>query len=88
MLLDFFVGMTTGSGNIASSVFTLVSTMIGGGLLSLPFAFQQGGVIFSSLVLFFTFLTSTYGAFLIINSRKYCVGEVLILILFGRGTKG
>ena len=63
-------------GNIFSSVFTLVSTMIGGGLLSLPFAFQQGGFAVSSFVLFFTFVSSTYGAFLIINSKKYCSGRV------------
>ena len=63
-------------GNILSSVFTLVSTMIGGGLLSLPFAFQQGGYGVSSVILIFVLIASTHGGFLIINSKKYCKGKI------------
>ena len=64
------------SGSIISSVFTLVSTMIGGGLLSLPFAFKEGGFGFASFVLVFVLMASTYGGFLIINSKKYCRGKI------------
>ncbi|XP_057293115.1 sodium-coupled neutral amino acid transporter 5-like [Hydractinia symbiolongicarpus] len=63
-------------GGILSSVFTLVSTMIGGGLLSLPFAYEQGGFAVGSVVLVFVLAASTYGGFLIINSKKYCSGRV------------
>ena len=63
-------------GNILTSTFTLVSTMIGGGLLSLPFAFQQGGFGVSSFVLVFVLMASTHGGFLIINSKKYCKGKI------------
>ncbi|XP_032240356.1 probable sodium-coupled neutral amino acid transporter 6 [Nematostella vectensis] len=63
-------------GTILSSIFTLVSTMIGGGVLSLPFAFQQGGFVMSSLVLIFVLMASTHGGFLIINSKKYCQGRI------------
>eukprot|EP00795_Rhopilema_esculentum_P003559 gene3559-2244_t len=63
-------------GTIFSSVFTLVSTMIGGGLLSLPFAFEQGGFIVSSFVLIFVLIASTHGGFLVINSKKYCHGKI------------
>ena len=63
-------------GNILTSTFTLVSTMIGGGLLSLPFAFQQGGFGVSSFVLVFVLIASTHGGFLIINSKKYCKGKI------------
>ena len=63
-------------GSISSSIFTLVSTMIGGGLLSLPFAFEQGGFITASVSLVFVLVASTYGGFLIINSKKYCNGKV------------
>lgn len=64
------------TGTIFSSIFTLVSTMIGGGLLSLPFAFQQGGYAVSSLVLIFVLAASTHGGFLVINSKKYCHGKI------------
>ena len=67
---------TERTGTIFSSVFTLVSTMIGGGLLSLPFAFEQGGIAVSSFVLLFVLAASTYGGFLIINSKKYCQGKI------------
>uniref|UniRef100_A0A069DMQ8 Putative sodium-coupled neutral amino acid transporter 11 n=1 Tax=Clytia hemisphaerica TaxID=252671 RepID=A0A069DMQ8_9CNID len=63
-------------GSISSSIFTLVSTMIGGGLLSLPFAFEQGGFLMASFSLIFVLIASTYGGFLIINSKKYCNGKV------------
>ena len=64
------------TGTIFSSVFTLVSTMIGGGLLSLPFAFEQGGYAVSSVVLIFVLVASTHGGFLVINSKKYCHGKI------------
>lgn len=78
-------------GTIVSSIFTLVSTMIGGGILSLPFAFQQGGFIMTSFVLFFVLLASTHGGFLIINSKKYCQGRIKNVEDVGRiafGSKG
>jgi len=63
-------------GSLSSSIFTLVSTMIGGGLLSLPFAFEQGGFGVASMSLVFVLVASNYGGFLIINSKKYCHGKV------------
>lgn len=69
-------GSSPGQGSITSSIFTLVSTMIGGGLLSLPFAFQQGGLVVASISLVFVLIGSTYGGFLIINSKKYCHGKI------------
>ena len=64
------------SGTVFSSIFTLVSTMVGGGILSLPFAFQQGGFIMTSIVLLCVLMASTHGAFLIINSKRYCQGKI------------
>ena len=69
-------GSVDRQGSISSSIFTLVSTMIGGGLLSLPFAFEQGGFLMASFSLIFVLIASTYGGFLIINSKKYCNGKV------------
>lgn len=64
------------TGTVFSSIFTLVSTMVGGGILSLPFAFQQGGFIMTSLILLAVLMASTHGAFLIINSKRYCQGKI------------
>lgn len=64
------------TGTVFSSIFTLVSTMVGGGILSLPFAFQQGGFILTSVILVCVLMASTHGAFLIINSKRYCQGKI------------
>ena len=80
------------TGTVFSSIFTLVSTMVGGGILSLPFAFQQGGFATTSLVLLIVLMASTHGAFLIINSKRYCQGKItnvedVAKIAFGRKGK-
>lgn len=64
------------TGTVFSSIFTLVSTMVGGGILSLPFAFQEGGFIITSIILFCVLMASTHGAFLVINSKRYCQGKI------------
>ncbi|KAJ7389886.1 hypothetical protein OS493_028855 [Desmophyllum pertusum] len=64
------------TGTVFSSIFTLVSTMVGGGILSLPFAFQQGGFIMTSIILLCVLMASTHGAFFIINSKRYCQGKI------------
>lgn len=64
------------TGTVFSSIFTLVSTMVGGGILSLPFAFQEGGFIMTSIILFCVLMASTHGAFLVINSKRYCQGKI------------
>ena len=64
------------TGTVFSSIFTLASTMVGGGILSLPFAFQQGGFILTSVILLCVLMASTHGAFLIINSKRYCQGKI------------
>ena len=40
----------TTRGTICSSIFILLATCIGAGTLSLPYAFAQGGILFSSIV--------------------------------------
>lgn len=50
--------------------------MVGGGILSLPFAFQQGGFLITSGILLVVLMASTHGAFLIINSKRYCQGKI------------
>lgn len=69
-------GLHEKHGTVFSSVFTLISTMVGGGILSLPFAFQQGGYILTSVALFIVLMASTHGGFLIVNSKKYCQGRI------------
>ena len=81
---------TERNGTIFSSVFTLVSTMNGGGILSVPFAFQQAGYAVASSILVFITIASAYSAFLIIRSKKYCQGKVknmedVARVAFGRG---
>ena len=85
-------GQHENHGTVFSSIFTLISTMVGGGILSLPFAFQQGGYILTSISLFVIFMASTHGGFLIVNSKKYCQGKIknvedVAMIAFGEKGK-
>ena len=49
------------NGTLSSSTFALLTTMIGGGTLSLPLAFAQSGAIGGSLILLFV-ASSAYGS--------------------------
>jgi len=53
-------------GTVKSSIFNLVSTIIGGGVLSLPYAFRETGMVLGSLILIFVALMSTYSAILLV----------------------
>lgn len=70
----------------ASAVFTLVSTILGGGVLSLPFALQQCGMVFGGLVLAFSAFISGYSCDLLLGISR-AVGkdsyENLALKAFG-----
>ena len=53
-----------------SAVFTLVSTILGGGVLSLPFALQQCGIVFGGIVLVFSAVISGYSADLLLGISR------------------
>ena len=54
---------TNRAGSLLSSVFSLVSTILGGGVLSLPYAFSQAGVVVGALLLVGVAAASDYSAF-------------------------
>lgn len=59
-------------GTIFSSIFTLLTTCIGAGTLSLPFAFAQGGLIPSSVIFFIIMIVSIIVGFLLFSAKRYC----------------
>lgn len=50
-------------GTVLSSIFSLVSTILGGGVLSLPYAFSQSGVLLGLLMLLVVAALSDYSIF-------------------------
>lgn len=75
--------------NSSAAIFTLVSTILGGGVLSLPFALDQCGLVFGGLVLIISALMSGYTAdLLILSSRtvgKDTFEQVALRACGGRG---
>ena len=63
-------GLTKGT--IFSSIFTLLTTCIGAGTLSLPYAFAQGGLIPSSSIFFLIMIVSIIVGFLLFSAKRYC----------------
>lgn len=59
-------------GTISSSVFNLLTTSVGAGTLSLPYAFSQGGLVFSSVVFFLVLLISIIVGLMLYSSKSYC----------------
>eukprot|EP00040_Diaphanoeca_grandis_P023662 m.128999 g.128999 ORF g.128999 m.128999 type:complete len:505 (+) comp29370_c0_seq3:100-1614(+) len=58
--------------SVFSSVFNLTNTIVGAGVLALPFAFGSTGVILGTIVLFGVFLLIQYSIDLLITCTKYC----------------
>ena len=59
-------------GTIFSSLFTLLTTCIGAGTLSLPYAFKEGGLLFSSVVFVTILLISVVVGLMLFSSKRYC----------------
>jgi amino acid permease len=57
-------------GSVKSSVFALVSTIIGGGALSLPLAFAETGVLLGTIMLLFVATLSAYSASLLVSCGR------------------
>ena len=53
-----------------SSVFNLVSTIIGGGILSLPYAFSKCGLILAIVFMIITAATSGFSVYLLVSCSK------------------
>jgi len=58
------------SGTFASSVFNLVSSCGGGGVLSLPYAFKETGVVVGIVVTSLVALMSAYSAHLLVSCSR------------------
>ena len=51
-------------------VFSIWKAMVGSAIVSLPWAFQQSGLVLGSLIAFTSFVISYYTCMLVINSAK------------------
>lgn len=58
------------SGSVLSSVFTLVSMILGGGVLSIPYAFNQTGLILGLFLLIVFGLAADYSIFTLIACSR------------------
>lgn len=61
--------------NKPTAVFSLVSTIVGGGVLSLPFAFAKMGIIVGPLLLFTCAILSEYSISLLIKCARMSGAE-------------
>ena len=56
--------------SLSSSIFSLVSTIIGGGVLSLPYAFSQCGLVFSFIFLAVIAVASDFSIYILISASR------------------
>ena len=59
-------------GTVYSSVFTLLTTCVGAGTLSLPYAFSQGGLVLSSAVFLLVMMVAVLVGFMLFSAKRYC----------------
>ncbi len=59
-------------GTIHSSIFTLLTTCIGAGTLSLPFAFAKGSILIASVIFLGVMLISVIVGFMLFSGKRYC----------------
>ena len=59
-------------GTVFSSVFILLTTSVGAGTLSLPYAFARGGLLLSSVVLLAVVLVAIISGVYLFSSKHYC----------------
>ena len=59
-------------GSVYSSVFTLLTSCVGAGTLSLPYAFSQGGLVLSSAVFFMVMMVAVLVGFMLFSAKRYC----------------
>jgi len=76
-------------GTLLSSVFSLVSTILGGGVLSLPYAFSKAGLVLGSVLLVVVAAASDYSAFILVTcSRRGNAHTYEDVAVFAFGPKG
>ncbi len=59
-------------GTIFSSIFNLMTTIVGAGTLALPFAFREGGLVFSSVLFFVVLVIATVVGLFLYDSQRIC----------------
>ena len=59
-------------GTIFSSIFNLLTTIIGAGTLALPYAFREGGLLFSSIIFFVVMVISIIVGLFLYDSQRIC----------------
>ena len=57
-------------GTVLSSTFSLVSTILGGGVLSLPYAFREAGLVWGTFLLFGVAAASDFSAFTLVACSR------------------
>lgn len=80
-------GSDSRKGSLSSSVFNLVSTIVGGGILSLPYAFATAGVLLGGICLAVSAVASDFSVYILVSCARRTGAttyEEVALFAFGR----
>ena len=63
---------------LSMSIFNLITTVVGAGLLSLPFSFSIGGILPAAVSLIFTTVISLFSGILLVDSLSYLPASIRV----------
>jgi len=74
-------------GSVNASVFSLIKITIGAGILTLPYAIMENGIVWGSFLIIFGGLVSWYTGYLLLIASDHCGRETfedIALVMYGR----
>ncbi|CAN0383842.1 unnamed protein product [Ectocarpus sp. 12 AP-2014] len=77
-------------GTVTGAVATLLGTLLGGGVLSLPFALRRSGIVFGAILLLLTSFATDFTVFTLVSCSRRSGGssyESVADVAFGRRAK-
>ncbi|CAM9100653.1 unnamed protein product [Ectocarpus fasciculatus] len=77
-------------GTVTGAVATLLGTLLGGGVLSLPFALRRSGIVFGAILLLLTAFATDFTVFTLVSCSRRSGGssyESVADVAFGRRAK-
>ncbi|KJE97807.1 hypothetical protein CAOG_07901 [Capsaspora owczarzaki ATCC 30864] len=75
------------AGTLSGSIFNLVNTVVGGGLVALPYSYHSSGIVVGGILLVLTYILGVYSLYLLVRCSELAVSKTYMGVAreaFGR----